>query len=196
MRYALSLVLLYVAMAIGQPMIPAVFGERTWLIGLSPLLLVYCALRAPDFSLMLFVILGGVVHDLILLHYIGMGPLLWLMTVFIVRSQQDWLRTSHWVLLLVVCFAASFFHLAMDRIFFLAYNGFWSWNFELSTSLLKISTINALLSPVLFWILDFVLRTPGKKSGFVGESRHRFHRRADRRADRHSRRSWQLWRSV
>jgi cell shape-determining protein MreD len=158
MRYTLVLVVLYVAMAIGQPALPALFGERTWLIGLAPLLLVYGALRAPDFSLMLFVIIGGVAHDLILLHYIGMGPLLWLLTVFVVRSQQDWLKNAHWSMVMVVSFAASFFHLAMDRVFFLVYNGFWSWDFELSTSLLKIATVNALFSPLVFKGLDLLLR--------------------------------------
>jgi len=157
MRYTLVLVFLYVAMAVGQPLLPPLMGERTWLLGLSPLLLVYGALRAPDFSLMLFVILGGVVHDFILLHYLGMGPLLWLLTVFVVRSQREFLRASHWSLLFVVSFAASFFHLAMDRVFFLVYNGFWSWDFELSTSLLKIALVNGLIGPPFFWLLDLVL---------------------------------------
>lgn len=158
MRYTLVLVFLYVAMAVGQPLLPPLWGERTWLLGLSPLLLIYGALRAPDFFLMLFVIIGGIAHDFILLHYLGMGPLLWLLTVFLVRSQREWLLLSHWSMLGVVAFAASFFHLAMDRVFFLVYNGFWSWDFELSASLLKISLVNGLLGPLVFWILDLVLR--------------------------------------
>lgn len=147
MRYTLVLVFLYVAMAVSQPLLPPFMGERTWLLGLSPLLLVYGALRAPDFSLMLFIILGGMVHDFILLHYLGMGPLLWLLTVFVVRSQREFLQASHWSLLFVVAFAASFFHLAMDRIFFQVYNDIWFWDFELSTSLLKIALVNGLIGP-------------------------------------------------
>jgi cell shape-determining protein MreD len=173
MRYTLVLVLLYVAIAVGQPLLPPLMGERTWLIGLSPLLLIYGALRAPDFFLMLFVILGGVVHDFILLHYLGMGPLLWLMTVFLVRSQRDYLRASHWSLLFVVSFAASFFHLAMDRVFFLVYNGFWSWNFELSTSLMKIALVNGLLGPPVFWVLDVLLRARGRRPVRRGIARAR-----------------------
>jgi cell shape-determining protein MreD len=161
MRYTLVLVFLYVVMAVAQPLLPPLMGERTWLIGLSPLLLIYGALRAPDFFLMLFVILGGVVHDFILLHYLGMGPLLWLLTVFLVRSQRDYLKASHWSRLFVVSFAASFFHLGMDRVFFLVYNGFWSWNFELSTSLMKIALVNGLLGPPFFWVLDVLLRERG-----------------------------------
>jgi cell shape-determining protein MreD len=161
MRYTLVLVFLYVVMAVAQPLLPPLMGERTWLMGLSPLLLIYGALRAPDFFLMLFVILGGVVHDFILLHYLGMGPLLWLLTVFLVRSQRDFLKASHWSLLFVVSFAASFFHLGMDRVFFLFYNGFWSWNFELSASLMKIALVNGLLGPPFFWVLDVLLRERG-----------------------------------
>lgn len=158
MRYTLVLVLLYVALAIGQPMLPPLWGERTWLLGLSPLLLIYGALRAPDFYLMLFVILGGVAHDFILLHYLGMGPLLWLLTVFVVRSQREWLQNSHWSVLPVVAFAACFFHLSMDRLFFLVYNGFWSWDYELSVSLLKIALVNAVVCLPLFRLLDWLLR--------------------------------------
>lgn len=157
MRYVPILLFLYLALAIGQPMMPPLFGERTWLIGLTPLLLAYMALRAGDLALMVFLIAGGVVHDLLLLHYIGMGPLLWFLTAFVVRSQVAWLRGAHWSMVLVVCFAASFFHLAMDRVFFLTYNGFWSWDFELSTSLLKISAFNAVISPLLFKVFDLLM---------------------------------------
>lgn len=161
MRYALVLVLLYGAMVILQPLAPPVLGQTTWLIGLSPLLLVYGGMRAGDFSLMLFILAGGVLHDLILLHYIGMGPLLWLLTVLLVRSQREWLRNSHWTSAMVVTFAAAFFYLAMDRVFFLVYNGLWSWTFDLSYSLMIISALNALASPLVFWIFDWVLRSGG-----------------------------------
>ncbi|MDX6767311.1 MAG: hypothetical protein SFU85_11040 [Candidatus Methylacidiphilales bacterium] len=158
MHYALVLVLLYGAMVILQPLAPALMGQTTWLIGLSPLLLVYGALRAGDFSLLLFVLAGGALHDLILLHYIGMGPLLWLLTVLLVRSQRDWLRNAHWSSAMVVTFAGAFFYLAMDRVFFLVYNGLWAWTFELSSSLMIISAFNALASPMVFRLFDFILR--------------------------------------
>lgn len=165
MRYAFVLVLLYGAMVILQPLAPPVLGQTTWLIGLSPLLLIYGALRAGNLSLVLFVLAGGTLHDLILLHYIGMGPLLWLLTVLLVHSQRDWLRNSHWSSAMVVTFAGAFFYLAMDRVFFLVYNGLWSWNFDLSYSLMIISAFNALASPLLFRVFDFVLLGGGPQQG-------------------------------
>ncbi len=173
MRYALVLILLYGAMVILQPLAPPVLGQTTWLIGLSPLLLIYGGMRAGDFSLMIFVLAGGVLHDVILLHYIGMGPLLWLLTVLLVRSQRDWLKNSHWTSAMVVTFAGAFFYLAMDRIFFLVYNGLWSWTFDLSFSLMIISAFNALVSPVVFRVFDMVIQ-----GGFALRRRARVYRGA------------------
>ncbi len=158
MRHAAVLVGAYLVLVLLQPQLPDLLGERSWLLGLTPVLLVYAALRAPDFALMMFVMVGGLLHDLLLLHYVGMGPLLWGLTVFLVRSQRSWLGMAHWALRPPIVFVASLFYMVGDRLFFLTYHGFWSWNFELSFSLIKISFFNALISPLLLAAFEFILR--------------------------------------
>jgi cell shape-determining protein MreD len=158
MRYALLMLLIFCGLLYAQPFMPALLGHENWLLNLTPLLLTYASLRAQDFSLMVFLIAGGLLHDLLLMNYMGMGPLLWGLVAFIVRSQKPWVETGNFLFLILITFVASFAYLCLDRLFFLISENFWSWNLKLSFELLKLSTVNALLSWPMFWLLDRLLR--------------------------------------
>ncbi len=162
LRYTFSLLTIYLAMLFSQRMVPAVFGLDSWLLGLTPVLLCYIALRAGDLALVSFIILGGLLHDLVLLEYFGMGPLLWAIVVFTIRSQEPWVAGSHWLLQILMNFAASFLYLCCDRLFFLLVHQYWSWDYNLSIGLLQMSLFNALLGPLLFVVLDFILGGTGR----------------------------------
>jgi hypothetical protein len=161
MRAAGLLTLVYLIMAFLQPFMPSIFGYQKWLIGMAPILLAYAALRTSGLPLTLFVLIGGVVHDLLLLHYVGFGPLLWGCTIFVIASQRPWLQDGGIIISVIVGFTASFLYNALDRILYLLYHGFWSWNLDLSNALLTLALINAALSPILFIIFDAI----SKKSG-------------------------------
>ncbi|MDR1146606.1 MAG: hypothetical protein LBK71_10795 [Verrucomicrobiales bacterium] len=155
-RHTLSLLLLYLAMLFAQPMAPALFRQNNWLLGLTPVLLTYLSLRAGDLALMVFVIAGGLLHDLVLLHYVGMGPLLWGLVAFMIHSQRMWLEDARWPVWLIMSFAATFLYLCCDRLFFLFYHQYWSWDQDLSFNIFKLALFNAVLCPPLFWLLDWV----------------------------------------
>ncbi|NJK92650.1 MAG: hypothetical protein HC904_12975 [Blastochloris sp.] len=158
--YSLLMMLLFCVMLYAQPLIPPLFGHDNWLLNLTPLLLTYSALRTHEFTLMLFIISGGLLHDLLLMNYVGMGPLLWGCVVFIVRSQRPWVEGGNSLFLILLTFVAAFSYLSLDRLFFLVSEGFWSWNLMLSVEILKLSTVNALLCLPFFWLLD---RLPGSQ---------------------------------
>jgi len=166
------LTLIYLFMAFLQPFMPAVFGYQKWLVGMAPILLAYAALRSGGLPLALFILIGGIVHDLLFLHYIGFGPLLWACTIFIIASQKPWLRDGGVLVAIVVGFTASFFYISMDRILYLLYHGFWSWDLDLSYALLTLAAINASLSPVLFFLFDAVSQKSksGRKQKYGGYS--------------------------
>ena len=163
LRYTLSLLLIYLVMLFAQPVVPALFNQSNWLLGLTPVFLAYLSLRAGDLALMAFVIIGGLMHDLVLPHYVGMGPLLWSVVAFMVRSQRDLLREAHWPVLMVISFAATFLYLCCDRLFFLFVNQYWSWDQDLSFNIFKLAVFNAVLCPPLFFILDLVFRERNKR---------------------------------
>lgn len=152
------LTLVYLTMAFLQPFMPAIFGYQKWLISMAPILLAYAALRSGGLPLALFILIGGIVHDLLLLHYIGFGPLLWACTIYVIASQKPWLQDGGILVSVIVGFIASFFYNAMDRMLYLLYHGFWSWDLNLSYALLTLAGINAGLSPILFILFDVISR--------------------------------------
>ncbi|MEM6885269.1 MAG: hypothetical protein AAF571_09570 [Verrucomicrobiota bacterium] len=156
MLAAALLTLIYLVMAFLQPFMPEIFGYQKWLIGMAPILLAYAALRSGGLPLALFILIGGVVHDLLLLHYIGFGPLLWACTIYVIASQKPWLRDGGAVVSVLVGFTASFLYNSLDRILYLLYHGFWSWDLDLSYALLTLAAINAGLSPLLFFVFDAI----------------------------------------
>ncbi|MDR1191830.1 MAG: hypothetical protein LBK60_09255 [Verrucomicrobiales bacterium] len=168
-RHLPILLLLYLLMFFVQPLAPLLFKQNNWLLGLTPLLLTYLSLRAGDLALMLFVIVGGLLHDLLLFNYFGLGPLLWGVVTFMIRSQRDWLLGARWPVWMVLSFAASFLYLCGDRLFFLFYHQYWSWDQDLSFNVLKLSLFNTALCPPLFWALDLMFRrgqAPRRQGGF------------------------------
>ncbi len=148
------LTLVYLIMAFLQPFMPTIFGYQKWLIGMAPILLAYAALRSGGLPLTLFILIGGFAHDLLLLHYVGFGPLLWACTIYVIASQKPWLQDGGILISVVVGFTASFLFVSLDRILYLLYHGFWSWDLELSYSLLTLAAINAGLSPLFFLLFD------------------------------------------
>jgi hypothetical protein len=162
MRYALLMLLIFCGLLYAQPFAPVFFGHENWLLNLTPILITYTALRAREFSLMVFIILGGLLHDLLLMNYVGMGPLLWGLVAFVVRSQRPWVEGGNWLFLILMTFVASFAYLSLDRLFFLISEGFWSWNLKLSFEILKLSTVNALLCLPVFWLMDRILGRSSK----------------------------------
>jgi len=172
MLAATILTLVYLVMAFLQPFMPTLFGYQKWLIGMAPILLAYAALRSGGLPLALFILIGGIIHDLLLLHYFGFGPLLWACTIFIIASQKPWLEDAGILVSIVVGFTASFFYNAMDRLLYLLYHGFWSWDLDLSYTLLTLAGVNAFLSPVLFFVFDAISRSnpSGKTSLPTGYS--------------------------
>lgn len=162
MLYASLMLLIFCVLLYSQPFAPMLWGHENWLLNLTPILVTYTALRAREFSLMLFLILGGLLHDLLLMNYVGMGPLLWGLVAFIVRSQKSWVEGGNWLFLVMITFVASFAYLSLDRLFFLISEGFWSWNLKLSFEILKLSTVNALLCLPAFLLLDRLLGRPSR----------------------------------
>lgn len=165
------LTLIYLIMAFLQPFMPEIFGYQKWLIGMTPILLAYAALRCGGLPLSLFILIGGIVHDLLLLHYIGFGPLLWGCTIFVIASQRPWLQDGGWLVSAIVGFTASFLFYSLDRILYLLYHGFWSWNLDLCYTLLTLAGINAVLSPVFFLLFDLVSQ---KSSAAKAHSKKRY----------------------
>ena len=157
LRYSLPLLLVYLVMLFTQRMMPPLFGMESWLLGLTPVLLCYISLRAGDLSLVIFVLIGGLMHDVVLLEYFGMGPLLWGIVAYTIRSQEPWVAGSHWLFQIVICFVASFLYLCLDRLFFLLIHQYWSWDSNLTIDLFQMSLLNGFLGLLFFLICDLML---------------------------------------
>ena len=157
LRYSFPLLLVYLAMLFTQRMMPPVLGMEGWLLGLTPVLLCYVALRAGDLALVIFVLAGGLMQDVVLLEYFGMGPLLWGIVAYTIRSQEPWVAGSHWLFQIVICFVASFLYSCLDRMFFLLIHQYWSWDSNLTIDLFQMSLFNGVMGPLLFLIGDLIL---------------------------------------
>lgn len=158
MKEGIFLTGLYLILLVVQPFFPSVLGDPFWLLSTTPILITYVSIRSGGIALVYFIILSGLLHDLMFPDYLGMGPLLWGMTAFIIHSQLPWLSGARFSLVMVASFVASFFYLCMDRLLVLFYAGFWTWTYELSFAIFMYSFINALLAPLLFWVFDFIFR--------------------------------------
>ncbi len=158
MKEGIFLTGLYLFLLLVQPFFPSVLGDQFWLLSVTPILIAYVSIRSGGVALVYFTILSGLLHDLMFPDYLGMGPLLWGLTAFVIHSQIPWLEGARFFLVIVATFVASFFYLCMDRLLVLFYAGFWSWSYELSFSIFFYSFINALLGPLLFWVFDFILK--------------------------------------
>ena len=164
-RYSLPLLVIYLIMLFTQRLVPPLFDMGNWLLGLTPVLLCYISLRAGDLALVFFVLAGGMMHDVVLLEYFGMGPLLWGIVAYTIRSQEPWVAGSHWLFQILICFVASFLYLCCDRLFFLLVHQYWSWNCNLSIELFQMSLLNALMGPLFFLVSDLFLggNEPGRR---------------------------------
>lgn len=140
-----------------QPVVPAVFGIQNLVVGLVPVIIGYCAMRGSDGAIVVFVLGGGLLYDFLTLNAPGMGPLLWGLTAFIVRTQRGWLSESHMAIHITVAAAASFLFFAFERLLYLAVRTNWSWDFELTYSMTLHAVANALICPLFFWMLDLLL---------------------------------------
>ena len=154
LRHAFVLLSLYLPLLFAAALLPAPAGR--WLPVLTPLLPAYFALHGRDFPLVVLVVVGGMLHDWVLPHYFGMGPLLWGLVAFMIRSQRQWLTDASAIFLPVVGFAASFLYFGGDRLFLLFARQRWAWDIDFSFHILQQSIINAILCPVLFWLFDLL----------------------------------------
>lgn len=174
MLYFIGLTMVFLGMIFLQPLLPAIGGQHNWLLNFTPLILVYAAYRASDTGLAFFIVFTGMLHDFILSHYLGFGPLLWGVTIFLVRSQEELLEQGTWMTRIIMGFAAAFFYLCFDRVIFLLDRKAWIWDYELSFHIVLISIVNALMAPVVFWVLDRIyIYKPEVKEDFA--TRMRYH---------------------
>lgn len=151
---AVLLLLLFLAMVFAQPFLPSLMGRHNWLLTATPVLITCAALRLDGPLLVAFLIAGGILHDLLLPNYLGMGPLLWALTAFLARSQKPWLSEERLPLVALTGFACSFLYLIGDRMLFLLHREYWSWNLEICFQLLKWSSVNGVLTPVFLFLAD------------------------------------------
>lgn len=158
MKEGLFLTSLYLLILLVQPFLPSLLGDRFWLLSTTPILIAYASIRSGGAPLIWFIILGGLFHDFMFPDYLGMGPLLWGLTAFLVHSQHPWLAGARFAFVALAAFVASFFYFSFDRLLFLFYAGFWSWSFDLSFTIFSRSLVNAGLAPLLFWLFDIILK--------------------------------------
>ena len=158
MRRFLVTILSVLLVTIVQPLILAEFSGQRWILDFTPIFLVYASLRLNPMGIVGFILLGGLLHDILVPHAPGMGPLLWGATIFLVRSQRLWIRDRSWSMLMLMGLAASFFYIGLDRLLFLASQGFWSWNLELSVKMLTLSIVNAFVCPLVVKAIDRLTR--------------------------------------
>jgi hypothetical protein len=158
MRRFLVTLLIALAVTLIQPLILAKFGGQRWIFDFTPVFLVYASIRFSPFWLAGFILLGGLLHDILVPHAPGMGPLIWGCTIFLVRSQRLWIRDRSWSMLMLRGWAASFFYIGLERLLFLASQGFWSWNLELSVKMLTLSIVNAFVCPLVVKVIDRLTR--------------------------------------
>jgi hypothetical protein len=157
-----TLLLLVPVLAIGQPLVAGLLGLHGWILDLVPLLLIYGALRLPAVQLVFLMIAGGMLHDLMVPHAPGTGPLLWGVILFMIRSQLDWIRQGNWIILILLGFVSTFLYLSLERVLFLAAHGYWSWDLDLSLKIVNASFLNALLAPLFTALLDRLTGMAGK----------------------------------
>ncbi|MEO0452670.1 MAG: hypothetical protein AAFY98_00860 [Verrucomicrobiota bacterium] len=174
MKEGLILTAIYALIILIQPFLPSVLGDRFWLLSMTPILISYVSMRARGAALGYFIILCGLLHDLMFPDYLGMGPLLWGLTVFLIHSQYPWIHRARFFLVMVAVLVASFFYLCMDRLLVLFYAGFWSWSYEMLFSIFWQSCLNAIVSPLLFFIFDAIVKgrinlNPVKQRAWVQE---------------------------
>jgi|GEM_PF-814249 len=158
MRRFLVVLLLVLAVIVLQPLLLAEIGGERWILDFTPIFLIYASLRFPPLALASFILLGGLLHDVLVPHAPGMGPFLWGATIFLVRSQRLWIRERSWSMLMLMGLAASFFYIGLERLLFMASQSFWSWNLELSVKMLTLSIVNAFVCPVVVKALDRLTR--------------------------------------
>ena len=160
MRRFLVTLLILLAVTALQPLFLAEFSGQRWILDFTPVFLVYASLRFSPFALVSFILLGGLLHDILVPHAPGTGPLLWGATAFLIRSQRLWIRDRSWSMLMLMGLAASFFYIGLERLLFLASQGFWSWNLELSVKMLTLSIVNAFVCPLVVKAIDRLTRLP------------------------------------
>jgi len=157
-RRFLVTILLALAATIFQPLISIHNGGQRLMFDFTPVFLLYACLRFTPFGLASFIILGGLLHDAVVPDIPGTGPLLWGATIFLVRSQRLWIRDGSWSMIMLMGLVASFFYIGFSRFLFLATQGFWSWNLELSVKMLTLSIVNALVCPLVVQFIDRLTR--------------------------------------
>lgn len=146
-----------------QLLLPGMLVNGHWLPVFVPLLLVYFGVRAKPGLLLLFIFIGGLFHDLLVDHYFGAGPFVWGIVIFMVRSQRPYLEGGRWGGRVLVTFAGSFVYLVLDRLLFLVYHRFWSWDLDLSLHLVLLSGINSAISPFFVFLMDLLFERLEKK---------------------------------
>jgi hypothetical protein len=157
-----ALLILVPLLALAQPMAAGALGLRDWILDLTPLLLVHGALRLTAAQLVFLMIGGGMLHDVMVPHAPGTGPLLWGVILFMIRSQLSWIRQGNWIVLILLGFVSTFLYLSLERVLFLAAHGFWQWNLDLSLKIVNASLLNALLAPLFTALFDRLTGTAGK----------------------------------
>jgi hypothetical protein len=153
--FLLPLVLCWMV-AMLAPSVPTRAGGVTWLIDLTPLFILFAAIRLEAGWLVLFLLLGSLGEDFLIPDRIGTGPILWAMVAFLIRSQRPWIRSESWFTLMIMCFGASFLYAVGDRALYLMTNDLWSWSYLLGLKLVVLALVNAVLVVPFTWVMDYL----------------------------------------
>ncbi|MEM9400116.1 MAG: hypothetical protein AAF984_07890 [Verrucomicrobiota bacterium] len=145
MKYFLAMILAHGLTLTLQMIVRDIIPFINWLPLFIPIFIVYISLNTSEHLLMPYIIIGGLINDLFTGSYLGFGPLLWGLIVFMTRSQRSYLEESIWIVKGALTFIISFAYIALDRLFFLIAHRFWSWDFDLCLHMILLSSINAFL---------------------------------------------------
>jgi hypothetical protein len=165
-KIAFSLALL-AGVVLVQPFLQESVKKIFPLIQLIPVLLIFWAWKLEPRALIWLVCAGGLMSDFLTPDALGWGPVVMGITMLLARTQTFLLKSYGVFFFALVAFAATFVYLTLSRSVFLATYGYWSWNQYINFSIFTASLFNALVSPLLLWLLQRLYREPKRRNVFV-----------------------------
>lgn len=126
-----------------------------------PLVIIYGALAMNGLSIFGITVILGLMLDLLSpqtpgLSILSLSLLAWLMT-----SQRIFFRVDRWDIQILLALIGTFFYLIVDYLLYSAQLHQWLWPFSLWTKMVFSSMLNALVSPLFFWLTNRLTRLLG-----------------------------------
>ncbi len=114
MKRALALIALVPIIALARPFL----SPDEISVHFIPVVLVIAAISLKDIQLVFFVLAGGALYDILVPVNFGLTPVVWMICVLLVRSQQRLIVQHPWLYAYLMTFVVSFLYLTSDKLLY------------------------------------------------------------------------------